>query len=58
MLHSDYPDYREKILVLSERDISDPFGGSDKVYAKSAEEINAAVQTLIDELTQGGGNIQ
>ncbi|MDR2360117.1 MAG: hypothetical protein LBD85_02400 [Oscillospiraceae bacterium] len=55
MLCSDYPDCREKILTLSVRDISDPFGGGDKVYAKAVKEINDAVRDLIAELSDGLG---
>jgi protein-tyrosine phosphatase len=50
MLRSDYPSYSEKILTLSDSDISDPFGLNDDEYFRCAEQIYDAIKQIIREL--------
>ncbi|GGD92810.1 low molecular weight protein arginine phosphatase [Paenibacillus nasutitermitis] len=45
---------RDRLLELEKRipnfDIADPFGGSMEIYERSADEIEAALQKLLDKL--------
>lgn len=43
---------KDKIFLLMDRDVSDPFGGTLAVYQASANQINAGVQSLIERLSK------
>ncbi|MDD4714989.1 MAG: low molecular weight protein arginine phosphatase [Oscillospiraceae bacterium] len=45
-----FPQWREKIALLARRDISDPWGGDETIYALAAGEIAKAVSLRLDEL--------
>jgi protein-tyrosine-phosphatase len=53
MLCAAAPEWTDKIRRLGEKDISDPYGGSQADYDRAAEEIHGAVLTLIRELKNG-----
>jgi len=50
VLGSDYPNCKDKIFTLAEKDIADPFGKDDDTYLACAEEIFNAVQAIIAKL--------
>jgi len=45
-IRSLYPEHGDKTTCLSDRDISDPYGGTLYTYKTTAEEIWSAVQKL------------
>lgn len=52
-----FPEAAKKIRslgsYLSDRDIADPFGGSDEAYERTARDIEAALSALFAELNPG-----
>ncbi len=49
-----FPKYRDKFVCLSERDISDPYGGDETTYRQAAAQIYDAIHALpTDALTEG-----
>ncbi len=44
------PDCAEKLRMMTEEGISDPYGGTLALYRKTAAQIAAAVEKLCDEL--------
>ncbi|MBQ4369605.1 MAG: low molecular weight protein arginine phosphatase [Oscillospiraceae bacterium] len=51
-LKSAFPEYSDKIRLLSRHDISDPFGGTLADYERAADEIEDAVDALIKALEE------
>ena len=51
-LKAAFPEYADKIRLLSRRDISDPFGGTLADYERAAGEIDEAVDALIKALEE------
>ena len=51
-LRAAFPDYADKIRLLSRRDISDPFGGTLADYERAADEIEEAIDALISALEE------
>ena len=49
-LVEQYPQHEDKIFTLARTDISDPFGGDLTVYRHAAQQIDEAVDRLIDSL--------
>ena len=50
MLISRFPDFENKVFLFSESDIPDPFGGDDCEYERTAAEIEAAAERLIQSM--------
>lgn len=50
VLQMMYPEYKNKIFTLSEKDIADPYGGSLFAYRHAAAEIKEAVLKIVGEL--------
>lgn len=51
-LHRDYlisrfPDYTDRISVLAEEDISDPFGGDISEYRRTAKQLKEIIEEMI-----------
>ena len=44
--------------VEKDHEISDPFGQSLDVYRRSRDEIDRAVQTVVEHLLEGGGKVE
>lgn len=58
ILKDYFPENTEKISTLSEKSITDPFGGDEETYSECAKEIKIAVEKLFDKLendSQNGG---
>lgn len=58
-IESAYPEYRDKIYTLYEfigedGQVTDPFGGDNRVYDKCAEQIYNALVKVIDRLNKKG----
>ena len=47
-----FPDCADKVFTLTQRDISDPFGGDLETYRRAAAEIDAGVRSIIERLSQ------
>lgn len=45
-----FPYAEDKLFMLADMDIADPFGGGLKIYEETADEINEAIVALIDRL--------
>ena len=50
-LCEQYPDCTDKVFTLTQRDISDPFGGDLETYRRAAAEIDAGVRSIIERLS-------
>ena len=46
-----YPDCADKVFTLTQRDVSDPFGGDLETYRRAAVEIDAGVRSIIERLS-------
>ncbi len=51
-LKAAFPQYSDKIRLLSRHDISDPFGGTLADYERAADEIDDAVDELLRALEE------
>ena len=47
-----FPDCADKVFTLTQRDISDPFGGDLETYRRAAAEIDKGVCSIIERLSQ------
>lgn len=59
LLLERFPNYSDKIGLLAREDISDPFGGNEDDYERTAQEIEAAVDILLKQIGEnysGEGN--
>lgn len=45
-----FPDCADKVFTLTQRDVSDPFGGDLDTYRSAASEIDAGVRSIIGRL--------
>lgn len=45
-----FPDCADKVFTLTQRDVSDPFGGDLDMYRRAAAEIDAGVRSIIGRL--------
>ena len=46
-----FPDCADKVFTLTQRDVSDPFGGDLETYRRAAAEIDAGVRSIIERLS-------
>ena len=46
-----FPDCADKVFTLTQRDVSDPFGGDLETYRRAASEIDAGVRSIIERLS-------
>lgn len=46
-----FPDCADKVFTLTQRDVSDPFGGDLDTYRRAASEIDAGVRSIIGRLS-------
>lgn len=46
-----FPDCADKVFTLTQRDVSDPFGGDLDTYRRAASEIDAGVRSIIERLS-------
>lgn len=46
-----FPDCADKVFTLTQRDVSDPFGGDLDTYRRAAAEIDAGVRSIIGRLS-------
>ncbi len=46
-----FPDCADKVFTLTQRDVSDPFGGDLETYRRAAAEIDAGVRSIIGRLS-------
>ncbi len=46
-----FPDCADKVFTLTQRDVSDPFGGDLETYRRAASEIDAGVHSIIERLS-------
>lgn len=46
-----FPDCADKVFTLTQRDVSDPFGGDLETYRCAASEIDAGVRSIIERLS-------
>ncbi len=51
-LRDAFPEAAGKLFTLSTRDISDPYGGTQEDYRRTAEEISAAIDALLPKLEE------
>ena len=45
-----FPDCADKVFTLTQRDVSDPFGGDLDTYRRAASEIDEGVRSIIGRL--------
>ena len=45
-----FPDCADKVFTLTQRDVSDPFGGDLETYRRAAAEIDEGVRSIIGRL--------
>lgn len=46
-----FPDCADKVFTLTQRDVSDPFGGNLETYRRAAAEIDEGVRSIIGRLS-------
>lgn len=46
-----FPDCADKVFTLTQRDVSDPFGGDLETYRRAAAEIDEGVRSIIGRLS-------
>ena len=50
VLYKFYPHYKEKIRMLGEKDIEDPFGGDIDIYRKCASDLMYLLEEYLEEI--------